>query len=117
MYHFGLGVLARCYTEGFCNKLLDCYEGRGPFQPCLRQKLPVNYKASDRRIFAEMPLGDVWLESGIHLAWDYIYSNRHLNIPDSWVATMKQFDDELKATVLWLQLIPNRLLVPQCPKL
>jgi len=47
-----------------------------------------------------MPLGDVWMDSGIHMIWDYIYKNRHLEIPDSWVDCIREFDMELKTKVV-----------------
>ena len=95
----GTGGTLRCYTEGFCNHLLDCYEGRGSFPHQLRQKVHIDPRSSDRLIFSQMDLGDIWLESGIHKAWDYIYSNRHLEIPNSWLECIRDFDTQLKSSV------------------
>eukprot|EP00435_Cladocopium_sp_Y103_P063092 s396_g24.t1 len=47
----------QCYTKGFCEKLLELYEGRSGFQPPLRQKLKINPRKSDKEIFSEMELG------------------------------------------------------------
>lgn len=99
---FGPHVLLRCYTEGFCKKVLECYEGRQTLQPPLRQKIPVNPKTSDRRLFSELPLGDPWMDSGLPMIWAYIYKNKHLKVPDSWDQCIQEFNQELSAKVLWL---------------
>lgn len=93
-------LMARCYTKGFCEKLLELYEGRSGFQPPLRQKLKINPRKSDREIFHEMELGDIWLDAGLHMVWKYVFNNKHIRIPDSWADTMAQFDKELTARVL-----------------
>lgn len=50
-----------------------------------------------------MPLGDVWLDSKLHLAWEYLKSNKYMVIPDSWEYAIKIFDEELSQRVFWLQ--------------
>lgn len=72
----------------------------GSFDPPLRQKVIIDPRLSDKMIFAQMELGDTWIDSGIHMIWKYIYSNKHLRIPDSWVDCIRDFDNELTKTVL-----------------
>ena len=87
--------LTRAYTEGFVSELLKCFECRGPFQAVLRKKEFIDPALSDRNIFERMPLGDVWLESKMHLAWGYIYNNKHMVVPPSWQSAIETFNKEL----------------------
>lgn len=54
---------------------------------------------SDRAIFDRMDLGDIWLDSGIHRIWKYIYNNKYLCIPDSWLDSIRDFDQKLTSAV------------------
>lgn len=92
--------MLRCYPEGFAAQILKGYEESTTFDCPLRFKKPINLAETDRYIFQSLPLGDPWCDSKIHLAWAYLYRSKHLRIPDSWVATMKQFDAELSAKVI-----------------
>lgn len=89
----------RSYPSGFGKQLLKCYEERASIECPLRFKRTVDNTKSDRQIFEEMPLGDCWVDSRIHLAWAYIYSSKYLNVPDAWHNTIKQFNAELTAKV------------------
>ena len=91
----------RCYPEGFGLQLLKVYEGRGPTEAPLRFKTKIDACKSDRQIFQEMPLGDPWIDSKLHLAWAYLYRCKYLRIPDSWAAAIKEFDQDLSSTVSW----------------
>ena len=90
-------MLARVYPMRFCKKLYRAFfetemvhERRH-----LRHKNFVDPAKTDREIFSNLELGDVWADA--HLAKVYFYArqNKHLAIPDSWVATIEQFDKEL----------------------
>lgn len=79
---------------------MDLYEGRVTAQPSLRKRIQHDPKESDRALFAKMDLGDVWMDSKIHMAWFYIYRNKYLRIPDSWLDAITEFDLELTQRVL-----------------
>lgn len=90
----GLGS-PRCYTHEFCKKLMDCYQGRVTAQPSLRSRKEIDPAATDRMIFSAMPLGDPCIDAGLPKVWKYIFSNKYLAIPDSWVECIAEFDREL----------------------
>ena len=92
--------LARCYPEGFVRRLMALWEGRReiPMQH-LRHRPSVDPLKSDRELFASLPLGDPWVESGIHHVFKYLWNCKYVSIPDSWLDTMKQFNAELTQVV------------------
>ncbi|CAK9010588.1 unnamed protein product [Durusdinium trenchii] len=87
------------YPPGFAHKILDSYESRGTVGCALRFKRKIDVSKTDRQIFEELDLGDLWLESKLHLAWFYIHGNKYLAIPESWRDTMESFHRELCARV------------------
>lgn len=105
--HFG-----RAYTEGFIKELLRCFESRGPFTCMLRTKQKIDSTCTDRSIFEALPLGDVWIESKMHLAWAYIYNNKYMVVPDSWQTAIQSFNKELVEKAFWLHIVPNSKLGP-----
>ena len=50
---------------------------------------------SDKEIWQEMPVGDLWLDSEVHKVWFYLISNRTLVIPDSWLDAVLEFNRQL----------------------
>ena len=92
----------RAYPPGFAHKILDSYESRGTVGCALRFKRKIDVSKTDRQIFEELDLGDLWLESKLHLAWFYIHGNKYLAIPESWRDTMESFHRELCARVFGL---------------
>ena len=99
-----MGHKLRSYPAGFCERLLDCYEARGPVPPDMRHKNPVDNKKTDRELWQQMPMGDVWLDSEIHKVWFYLMGNRHLSIPDSWLESIMDFHQQLSKLDSWVKL-------------
>ena len=48
------------------------------FRGSLRRRIPVDLQKSDKELFESMPLGDVWVESRCHEAFEYLYHSKHL---------------------------------------
>ena len=95
--------MPRCYPAGFCEKLLECYESRGEVSTAdLRHKWPVDLSKSDKDLWSEMPIGDIWLDGEVHKVWFYLMTNKHLKIPDSWFQSVMSFHNELSALESWL---------------
>ena len=90
-------VQSRCYPPGFCQRLLECWQDRGEYSGNLRHKFPVDLNESDKDIWKNMPIGDIWLDGELHHVWFYLMGNKQLCIPDSWYWTVMQFDHELSA--------------------
>jgi len=61
----------------------------------MRQKVLINTTATDRELFQNLPLGDVWSDGEIIQVWAYLYRNSRLKIPDSWQETLSNFNREL----------------------
>ena len=85
----------RAYPEGFGLRLLELYEGRRELPSHLRHKAAVDLTCSDMELFDSMPLGDPWLDAELHHVFFYLYSSKHLVVPDSWMAVMSKFNDDL----------------------
>ena len=85
----------RSYTPGFCKGLLDCYRQRGEPPADLRYKNPLDLQKSDKDLWLEMPMGDPWIDAGLHHIWFYLICNKHLKIPDSWYDAIMKFNNEL----------------------
>ena len=88
-------VLPRTYCRGFCEKLCDLYEDRGLHRPDLRHKYPVDLGKSDKDLFAELPMGDIWIDAKLHQVWVYLFTNRRLKVPDSWHDVIWKFHHDL----------------------
>ena len=82
----------RCYPEGFARQLLTIYEGRKSFPEHLRSKAHIDLTLSDRALFEQMQVGDLWLDGRLPAVWAYIYRSKHVTIPPSWENAMKEFD-------------------------
>ena len=82
----------RCYPEGFAQRLLTIYEGRKSFPEHLRSKAHVDLTLSDRALFEQMQVGDLWLDGRLPAVWAYLYGSKHVTIPPSWENAMKEFD-------------------------
>ena len=94
--------MPRAYTKKFGRKLLSLWEEeKASSTPrlCLRQKLHISGRATDKDLFCGLELGDTWPEAEMVQVWSYLYSNKRLHIPDSWQSTMDAFNDELRVTV------------------
>ena len=65
----------------------------------LRHKNSVDPGKTDREIFEDMGLGDVWSDANLATVYFYARQNKWLVIPDSWLATIEKFDKELDGRV------------------
>lgn len=54
---------------------------------------------TDRELFEQEPLGDPWVDAGMQHVWAYLWNCKHLKIPDSWLGTMRKFNQELMNAV------------------
>lgn len=69
----------RSYTRAFGKRLFEAYQaGRLESRCDLRTRPKLSAGKSDRELFNELPLGDVWIESECHLAFEYLWSSKHL---------------------------------------
>ena len=90
----------RSYPAGFCECLCDAYERRGAPPADMRHKHTVDFqKKTDKDLWQELPMGDVWLDGQLPAVWFYLMGNRHLCIPDSWAGAIAEFDSQLFALV------------------
>ncbi|OLQ15069.1 hypothetical protein AK812_SmicGene683 [Symbiodinium microadriaticum] len=87
------------YPMRFCKKLYRAFWETEMLHQCrpLRHKNFVDPAKSDREIFSDMELGDVWADANLAKVYFYARQNRWLVIPDSWVETIEKFDRELDA--------------------
>lgn len=95
----GPACLARCYPEGFARRLKALWEGRRGIPGHLRHRGHVNPALSDREVFERAPLGDPWVDAGMQHVWKYLWKCKHVDIPDSWIQAMRDFDKELTRVV------------------
>ena len=65
----------------------------------LRHKNVVPAEMTDRELFENMPMGDIWPDCDLAKTYFYARQNRHLVIPDTWLPTIRAFDAELRARV------------------
>ena len=71
---------------------------------CLRAKNSINPVLTDRELFQSMPLGDAWEDASVASVYFYLRKGRFLVIPDSWQATIDDFDRDLQERVASLTL-------------
>ncbi|CAK9081515.1 Uncharacterized protein SCF082_LOCUS38788 [Durusdinium trenchii] len=84
------------YTRSFAKRLLEAYRlGRSRQRYDLRAREKVDTTKSDRELFEALPCGDIWYESQCHVAFEYLYSSKHLRIPPGWDETMQSFRQTL----------------------
>lgn len=97
----------RAYPYDFGLALAKAFRQQAPVAD-LRGKKKQSMDLTDRELFAEAPLGDVWWDASLPSVWSYLWGNRKLSIPDSWHDTMEQFHTELMAAT-WLGRVCLRL--------
>ena len=61
----------------------------------LRHKNFVDPGRTDREMFDDLGMGDVWADANLAKVYFYARQNKHLVIPDSWLASIEKFDKEL----------------------
>ena len=47
---------------------------------------------SDRALFDQMWVGDMWLDARLPAVWAYIYGSKNVRIPPSWENAMNNFN-------------------------
>ena len=90
-----LSLFLRCYTTGFCTKLLDLYEERGLPPGDMRHKIKIDLRKTDKELWAELPTKDLWVDARLHHTWNYLMKNHHLEIPGAWQPVIEAFDREI----------------------
>lgn len=55
---------------------------------------------TDREIFAALPLNDTWDDADLFTVFTYLWTSSATSIPDSWLATMTQFEAEFRTQVV-----------------
>ena len=93
----------RCYPEGFAQRLLECFRGRRPMSGHMRHKAAVEMQKTDKDLFANMEIGDPWIDASMVEVWKYLYHSKYLVIPDSWRQPMAEFDQQLTQLATDLQ--------------
>mgnify|MGYP001817807468 CR=1 FL=1 len=78
----------RVYPEKFALNLMKAYENwctrPAAERADIRGRISVNLKKTDKELFQDLPLGDLWLESGIHEVFLYLYNSKHCQRPASF---------------------------------
>ena len=97
----------RCYPLQFARNLKTLFEGRREFPLHMRRKQHVDLRMTDKDICLNLPTGDVYMDAKMPEVWQYLYSSKHLEIPDSWEFAMKQFHNEVLEIATWLQCHPS----------
>ncbi len=86
----------RHYPKQFGATLAKLMDGQLPSGD-LRNKVEFDTNLSDREIFASMRIQDAWFDANIPELYWYLRKLPNLVIPNSWQATMDDFETELKA--------------------
>ena len=64
-----------------------------------RSKVGTPPHLTDREIFEQLPLGDVWHDAHMLEAWDFLWNHALTSVPDSWLECMTRFDREFRDTI------------------
>ena len=79
----------RVYPTGFGQSLAEALREWRP-QPTLRQKVQLDLIRTDRELFAEIPISDVWDDAGLPRVYWYLRTMKCLKIPASWDAEFQK---------------------------
>ena len=71
--------MPRAYTFAYGSRLPELYlkQLQLPAQRDLRVRVPVDTTLSDRELFSQMPIGDVWSDAKMVECFEYLYTNHH----------------------------------------
>lgn len=90
----------RIYPVGMARRLEEAYRNStGDICADLRMKFAMDLKLSDKELFERYPLNDLFLDGKLHECFFYMYQHCSLNVPDSWVDTMANFNRDLQMAV------------------
>ena len=84
----------RIYPLGFGHGLRDVMSS-WRCEPRLRQKKTIDTKKSDRELFEELSLDDVWEDAKLVDIYFYLRASKKTQIPDSWVQVFEALDAQL----------------------
>lgn len=86
----------RVYPLGFGEGLHDVMTGWSA-QPTLRQKQEIDTSKTDREIFRDLKLGDLWQDADLVSCYRYLRKSKRFSsaIPSSWENVFMDFDAEL----------------------
>lgn len=65
----------------------------------LRQKKVISSTKTDRELFDDLKVDDIWPEAELVQVWGYLYNNTRLVIPPSWEDTLANFNQQLMDSV------------------
>lgn len=92
--------LLRIYPVGMARRLEEAYtESKHEILPDLRMKFALDLNFSDKELFERYPLKDLFMDGKLHECFFYMYRHCSLQIPDSWVDTMANFNRDLQLAV------------------
>ena len=83
------------YPPGFGQSLSEALRQWRP-QPTLRQKVELDLRRTDRELFSEIPVSDVWADAELPRVYWYLRTLKCLRIPPSWEAQFQELDKELE---------------------
>lgn len=94
MSSWNLWPVLRVYTKQFGRNLIDAVSYHR-VRPTLRQKVPLDPRATDVELFTQLELGDVWDDADLISVYRYL--RRSAPVPNTWEDAMYKFDAELAA--------------------
>ena len=81
-------------------RLEEAYkESKHEILPDLRRKFALDLDLTDKELFEGYPLKDLFMDGKLHECFFYMYQHSSLQIPDSWVDTMANFNRDLQLAV------------------
>ncbi|CAK9084650.1 unnamed protein product [Durusdinium trenchii] len=97
------------YSREFGKKLLEVYQAAqaDSSRLDLRTRPEIDSRKTDRELFENLPLGDIWYESDCHKAFEYLYNSKYLRIPTSWAPTIQSFRTDLLEEVKRIESNPD----------
>lgn len=85
-------ITPRAYTKQFGYNLIDAASRHRPC-PTIRQKVPIDPKATDVQLFSQLDLGDVWEDADLVSVYKYL--RQGVTVPDTWQLPLAKLDNEL----------------------
>ena len=65
----------------------------------MRQKKPIDGKATDRELFDQLEFSDPWVDAKLPEVFLYLLTNDNLQIPDSWHSSIMRLKMEVELYV------------------
>ena len=82
--------MPRAYTSAYGSRLRELYlkQLELPAQQDLRVRVPVDTTLTDRELFSQMPIGDLWSDAKMVECFEYLYTNNHCRTFEHLLLTM-----------------------------